>query len=65
LLTRREKEILKMICLGLTSPEIADQLFISLHTVNTHRKTIKSKLQAKNNLEVVKLGELFFFSGQF
>lgn len=62
LLTRREKEILKMICLGLTSPEIADQLFISLHTVNTHRKTIKSKLQARNYLEVVKLGELFLFS---
>src|SRR5690606_10773069 len=36
-LTQREKEILRLIVDELTSPEIADQLFLSLRTVETHR----------------------------
>ncbi len=48
LLTKREMEILKLVAEALTSQEIADQLFISLHTVETHRKNIMSKLDLKN-----------------
>lgn len=42
-LTERELEILKLICLELTSEQIADKLFISKRTVDTHRKNIIDK----------------------
>lgn len=48
LITRREKEILKLIAEGLTNNEIANQLFISIPTVNTHRKSLLEKFEAKN-----------------
>lgn len=47
-LSTREKNILKHIALGLTNKEIADQLFISIHTVVTHRKNITQKLGIKS-----------------
>ena len=47
-LTEREKDIIKLIALGHTNKQIADELFISAHTVNTHRKNIMSKLNIKN-----------------
>ncbi len=40
LLTRRQKEILECIAQGKTSREIADELFIGIHTVDTHRKNM-------------------------
>ena len=43
-LGRREKEILKLMATGLTSVEMAEMLFLSLHTINTHRKNIRQKL---------------------
>jgi DNA-binding NarL/FixJ family response regulator len=43
-LTDREKEILQHLVAGLTKQQIADQLFLSFHTVNTHCKNIYSKL---------------------
>jgi len=43
-LTKREKTVLKEIALGLTNKEIAEKLFISTHTVVTHRKNITKKL---------------------
>lgn len=43
-LTAREIEIVKCIAMGLASKEIADKLFLSVHTVNTHRRNICSKL---------------------
>lgn len=46
-LSRREKEIIREVALGLTSKEMADKLFISLHTVLTHRKNINRKLGIK------------------
>ena len=46
-LTRREELILKYISLGLTNKEIAEKLFISTHTVITHRKNITKKLGIK------------------
>lgn len=48
IITRREKEILKLISQGLTNGEIAQKLFISIPTVNTHRKSLLEKLDAKN-----------------
>lgn len=48
-LTKREIEVLKLIANECTTSEIADQLFISTHTVETHRKNLLSKLGFKNS----------------
>lgn len=53
-LSVREREILRMIGQGKLSKEIADELFISVHTVNTHRQRILEKLHAGNSLEAVR-----------
>lgn len=53
-LTEREKDVLRLIAQELTSHEIADKLFISFHTVETHRKNLISKLQVKNIAGLVK-----------
>lgn len=53
-LTKREKEILKLIAEGLSSQEIADKLFISLRTVETHRLNLNQKLDVKNTAGLVK-----------
>jgi two-component system nitrate/nitrite response regulator NarL len=53
-LTGREKDVLRLIVKELTSHEIADQLCISFHTVETHRKNLISKLQVKNIAGLVK-----------
>ncbi|OQY96872.1 MAG: DNA-binding response regulator [Sphingobacteriales bacterium UTBCD1] len=47
-ISRREKEVLLLIADGLTNNEIAGKLFISVPTVNTHRKSLLEKLDAKN-----------------
>lgn len=47
-LTRREIEIIRLICQGLNSAEISQKLFISDFTVKTHRKNILRKLGVKN-----------------
>lgn len=44
-LSEREKEIICYVVKGLTNKEIAEQLFISVHTVMTHRRNISRKLQ--------------------
>lgn len=46
-LSARELTILKQVALGLTNQEIADELFLSVHTVMTHRKNITKKLGIK------------------
>ncbi len=46
-LSKREITILKQVVLGLTNQQIADKLFISVHTVTTHRKNINRKLGIK------------------
>jgi DNA-binding NarL/FixJ family response regulator len=53
-LTKREKEILKLIADGLSSQEIANKLFISLRTVETHRLNLNQKLDVKNTAGLVK-----------
>jgi len=52
-LSEREIEIIKLISDGLTNKEIADQIFLSTHTVNTHRKNIMNKLGIKNTAGIV------------
>ena len=53
-LTKREMEVLKLICDGLSSKKICEKLFISINTVETHRKKILMKLNVKNSAGVVK-----------
>lgn len=48
MLTRREKEILRLIAEELTTNEIADKLFLSPYTVETHRKNLIQKLGVRN-----------------
>lgn len=45
LLSQREREIVICVVKGMTNREIADRLFISVHTVNTHRRNIARKLE--------------------
>jgi DNA-binding NarL/FixJ family response regulator len=52
-LSGREKEVLECIASGLTTHEIAEQLFISKNTVETHRKNLLYKLKARNTAELV------------
>ena len=49
----REKDIVCMIASGLTNNEIADKLFLSTHTVNTHRRNIMAKLGINNTAGIV------------
>ncbi len=56
-LSDREKEILGLISEGLISKEIAGNLFISVHTVNTHRQKILEKLNVTNSIEAIKLSK--------
>lgn len=53
-LTKREVEILKLIADGLTNQEIADVLFISCSTVDSHRKNLLLKFNAKNTAILIK-----------
>ncbi|MEJ7766898.1 MAG: response regulator transcription factor [Chitinophagaceae bacterium] len=53
-LTAREVEIIRLIADGLTNHEIADKLFLSIVTVDTHRKNMLAKLQLKNTASLVK-----------
>jgi DNA-binding NarL/FixJ family response regulator len=53
-ITKREKEVLKLIVDEKTAQEIADQLCISQHTVDSHRKNLLSKLEVRNTAGLVK-----------
>jgi DNA-binding CsgD family transcriptional regulator len=52
LLSKRELEILKWALEGLPSKQIADRLYISIHTVNNHRKNMLRKTNSQNMVEV-------------
>ena len=54
-ITRREKEVLELIADGMTNNEIAKQLFISSTTVDTHRKNLLAKFEAKNIASLIKV----------
>ena len=53
LISKRESEIIVLISEGFTNTQIAEKLFLSSHTVNTHRKNIMSKLGVKNTAGIV------------
>lgn len=53
LITRREKEVLLLIAEGLTNAEIAEKLFVSIPTVNTHRKSLLEKFDVKNTAMLI------------
>ena len=59
LLTKREKEIFKLIVAGMSSFKIAAKLYISPHTVNTHRKCIHNKLATDNMADLLKYTDIF------
>jgi len=54
-LTRREKEVLRLIAEGLTNAEIAERLFISIPTVDSHRKNLLTKLNVDNTAGLIRL----------
>jgi DNA-binding NarL/FixJ family response regulator len=54
-ISRREKEVLLLIAEGMTNSDIADQLDISVSTVDTYHKSLLAKLQAKNTAELIKI----------
>lgn len=58
-ITRREKEVLKLIAEGLTNKEIAAKLFISTTTVDTHRNSLLSKFNVKNTANLIRMAAQF------
>ena len=54
ILTRREQEVLALVCKEFSNAEIAEKLFLSIGTVETHRKRIISKLGVNNTVGLVK-----------
>lgn len=59
LLTKREKEIIGLLAAGSSSEDIAGKLFVSVHTVNTHRKSINNKLAIKNIADLLRFADVF------
>ncbi len=53
-LTKRETEVLSLIANGLTNLQISEKLFISIDTVDSHRKNLHSKLNVKNTAMLIK-----------
>lgn len=53
-LSEREREVLRLIALGHTNAEIAEQLFLSIRTVESHRAHIQQKLRLSSRAELVR-----------
>jgi len=54
-LTPREKEILELIAEGYTNPQIAEKIFLSSFTVDSHRNNLLAKLNVKNTASLIRL----------
>lgn len=52
-LTKREKEVLELICKGYSNQQISDELFISQRTVERHRSSLLLKTESKNSISLV------------
>jgi DNA-binding NarL/FixJ family response regulator len=52
--SRRETEIVRLLADGLSTQEVADKLFLSYYTVETHRKNLLNKLNLRNTAELIK-----------
>jgi DNA-binding NarL/FixJ family response regulator len=61
-LTRREREILKLLAEGKKSQEIADILFVSIHTVRVHRYNLMKKLKFKSLADLVRYAISYGFT---
>ncbi len=57
-ISRREKEVLQLIAEGMTNAEIAAKLFISVTTVDTHRKNLLAKFDVRNTAALVRFAML-------
>jgi len=55
ILTHREKEVLHLIAEGYTNHQIADKLFISPHTIDSHRKNLLNKFEVRNTAALINL----------
>ena len=55
----REREILKLLALGKSAAETAEELFISVHTVETHRKNIRQKLATSSYFQLCEYARAF------
>ena len=53
MITPKEKEVLQLLASGLSSKQIAGKLAISFHTVESHRKNLRQKFNARNVAEVI------------
>jgi len=53
-ITAREREVLRLISYEYTSKEIASSLYLSTHTVDSHKKNLKLKLDVKNTAGLVR-----------
>lgn len=66
MLTVREKEVLQWIAQGLTNAQIAEKLFVSVSTIDSHRKSLLAKLHANNTASLLKTAsENFLLSPDF
>jgi DNA-binding NarL/FixJ family response regulator len=54
ILTEREKEVLYWIAQGLTNAQIAEKLFVSVSTIDSHRKNLLAKLKVNNTASLLK-----------
>jgi DNA-binding CsgD family transcriptional regulator len=52
-LTLKERQVLSLVAMGLTTKEIADRMNLSHHTIESHRKNMLRKWDVKNSVELV------------
>lgn len=58
-ITKREKEVLEFLAQGLTSSEIADKMFISSQTVDSHRKNLMQKFEVNKTVNLLQKAKEF------
>ncbi|HJP63377.1 MAG TPA: LuxR C-terminal-related transcriptional regulator, partial [Mucilaginibacter sp.] len=56
-LSKRELEVLQLMALGLSNQEIADKLFVSLNTIETHSAQVFEKMEVKRRTQAVDTGK--------
>ncbi len=58
-LTQREKEILQLLTSGKSVKQLAEELFVSVNTIKTHKKNIKSKLGITTSEKLIRFAKAF------
>lgn len=58
-LTKREREVLRLMAIGMSSVEMAEKLYISETTASTHRRNIKRKLGIESNYDIIRFAQAF------